>query len=182
MLQVRSFSLDPTGKIAFYTLPDSQAFRPGTYRFWIRAFSSIGTSSSWSDSKSFVISASLDLKDLKLVEPAKLQAAEEYYAAAEFAIEPESETWEASTSEESAVSTTADEGVLPPVSDVTMPVAAIEELFESLANPTSAASAMMSGSVFNDTATASRTSKTSTAAISVLALAMMPVRRNRREE
>ncbi|MEJ7592704.1 MAG: hypothetical protein WKF77_14235 [Planctomycetaceae bacterium] len=102
VLQVRTLALNPTGKIAFYTLPDNQAFKPSTYRFWIRAFSSIGTASSWSDSQSFVISASLDLKTLKLVDPAKLEAAEEHYAATEFAVEPASDAWEAGTKETSS--------------------------------------------------------------------------------
>ena len=77
VLQVKSFALDPTGKIAYYTLPDNQALKPGTYRFWIRAFNSVGTASSWSNSQTFVISASLDVKDLRPVEPEKLQSAEE---------------------------------------------------------------------------------------------------------
>lgn len=182
VLQVRTFSLDPTGKIAFYTLPDNQAFRPGTYRFWIRAFNAIGTASSWSDSQSFVISASLDLKDLKLVDPEKLQAAAEYYAAAGSADQSESDAWEAGTDEVSAMTTTPVEDARPQVSDIAMPVASIESLMESLTDPSSAASMMMSGRLFSDTETVSRASKTSTAAGSVLALAMMPVRRKRRDE
>ena len=181
VLQVKSFALDPTGKIAYYTLPDSQAFRPGTYRVWIRAFNSLGTPSSWSNFQSFVISASLDLKDLKLVEPAKLQSAEEYYAAVEIPVEPETETAEVAAVETSASTVAVTEPVLPPVSDVTMPVAAIEDLMESLADPSSAASVMMSSNLFHDSAAESQTSKTTSAAVSILALAMLPVRRKRRE-
>ena len=181
VLQVTTYGVDPTGRIAFYTLPDNKAFRPGTFRFWIRAFNAIGTASSWSNSQSFVISASLDLKDLKLVDPAKLQAAEEYYTAAEVAVEPESETWQEGTNENPEASSAAADGVLLQVSDVAMPVAAIEELMESLSDPSSAASAMMAGSLFNDSATVSRNSRTSSAAVSILALAMMPVRRKRDE-
>ncbi len=183
VLQVRTFALDPTGKIAFYTLPDSQAFKPGTYRFWIRAFSSIGTASSWSDSQTFVISASLDLKALKIVDPEKLKAAEEYYAAAEFAVEPESEMLEDGARETSATGmvVAVAEHILPPDSDVEIPVAGIEEVMESLADPSSAASAMMSGNLFTNSAIESRTSR-ATAAASILALTMMPVRRKRREE
>lgn len=180
VLQVKTFAVDPTGKIAFYTLPDSQALRPGTYRFWIRAFNSIGTASSWSNSKTFVISASLDLKDLKLVEPAKLRTVEEFYAATEFVVEPESETAAMGTVSASATTMAVPEPVLP-VSDIAMPVAVIEELMESLADPSSAASAMMSGSLFNDSAGESPTNTTSTTAASILALALMPVRRKRRE-
>ncbi len=180
VLQVKTFAVDPTGKIAFYTLPDSQALRPGTYRFWIRAFNSIGTASSWSNSKTFVISASLDLKDLKLVEPEKLRSIEEFYAATEFVVEPESEPAAMLTASASATTMAVPEPVLP-VSDIAMPVAVIEELMESLADPASAASAMMSGSLFNDSAVESRTNTTSTTAASILALALMPVRRKRRE-
>ena len=181
VLQVKTFAVDPTGKIAFYTLPDSQAFRPGTYRFWIRAFNSVGTSSGWSNSKTFVISASLDLKDLKLVEPAKLQTVEEFHAAAEFVVEPESETTAMDTVSASATTMAVPEPLLLSVSDIAMPVAVIEELMESLADPSSAASAMMSGRLFNDSATSSRTNRASTAAASILALALMPVRRKRHE-
>ena len=181
VLQVTTYGVDPTGRIAFFTLPDNQALRPGTYRFWIRAFNSIGTASSWSNSQSFVISASLDLKDLKLVDPAKLQASQEYYTSAKVAVESESATWEAGTNENPATRTAVADGVLPEDSDVAMPVAAIEALMESLADPSSAASAMMAGNLFNDSATLSRNSKSSSAAVSILALAMMPVRRKREE-
>ncbi|RLT22197.1 MAG: hypothetical protein DWI29_00860 [Planctomycetota bacterium] len=181
VLQVRTFAVDPTGKISFYTLPDNQALRVGTYRFWIRAFNSLGTSSSWSNSQTFVISASLDLKDLKLVEPAKLLSAEEYYAVVETGVEPESEAAEVGTVETSPFTMSVTEPALPPVTDAEMPLAAIEELMESLADPSSVASTMMSGSLFIDSTTESRTTKTSTAAASILALAMLPVRRKRRE-
>ncbi len=180
VLQVKTFAVDPTGKIAFYTLPDGQALRPSTYRFWIRAFNSIGTASSWSNSQTFVISASLDLKDLKLVEPEKLRTAEVLHAATEFVVEPESEPAAMLTVSASATTMAVAESAVP-VSDIAMPVAVIEELMESLADPASAASAMMSGSLFNDSAIESRTNTTSTTAASILALALMPVRRKRRE-
>ncbi|MCA9058287.1 MAG: hypothetical protein KDA85_07295, partial [Planctomycetaceae bacterium] len=57
VLQVTSFNLSPNGSIASYTLPDAQAFLSGTYRFWIRAFNSVGQVSSWSASRTFVIAA-----------------------------------------------------------------------------------------------------------------------------
>lgn len=182
-VQAKAFSIDPTGKIASYTLPDNMALRTGTYRFWIRAFNSLGTASSWSNFKSFVISASLDLKDLKLVEPAKMQSVEEYYAAVEISVEPESETAEMGTVEASGSTVSVTERVVQlPITDTSMPLAAIEELMASLADPSSAASTMMSGNSFSDLASESQSSKTSTAAASILALAMMPVRRKRREE
>ena len=60
VLNVTSFGIRPDGTTAFYILPNAQALRPSTYRFWIRAFNSLGQSSSWSSSKTFVISAKLD--------------------------------------------------------------------------------------------------------------------------
>jgi hypothetical protein len=57
VLNVRNFKVNPDGTIASYETPESQAFRKGTYRFWIRAFNSQGVSSSWSASRSFVIAA-----------------------------------------------------------------------------------------------------------------------------
>ena len=182
VLQVTAFSLDPTGKIAFYTLPDNKAFQPGTYRFWIRAFNSVGTSSGWSNSKTFVISASLDLKNLKIVEPAKLESAEAFYAAAQHYVQPDSDTTEAVTIEAPAIMVAVTELVLPPVADVAISETAIEELMESLANPSSAASSMLSGVWFDAHVTESKPDGTPTAAASLLALAMMPVRRKRREE
>jgi predicted phage tail protein len=181
VLQVTTVAVDPTGKVAFYTLPDNQALRPGTYRFWIRAFNSLGTSSSWSNFKTFAITASLGLKDLKLVEPAKLQSAEEYYAAVKIVIESEADTAEVGTVETMATAMVSADRVGQPVSVVAMPVAAIEELMESLTDPSSAASVMMSGNLFSDSAAESPTSTTSAAAASILALTMMPVRRKRRE-
>ena len=59
-LQVTSFQLSPGGATASYTLPDSKALELGTYRFWVRAFNSQGQASSWSTSKTFVISVQLD--------------------------------------------------------------------------------------------------------------------------
>ena len=72
--------------------------------------------------------------------------------------------------------------VLPPVADVAISETAIEELMESLANPSSAASSMLSGVWFDAHVTESKPDGTPTAAASLLALAMMPVRRKRREE
>ena len=60
VLNVTTFGLRPDGTTAYYVLPNAQALRPSTYRFWIRAFNSLGRSSSWSSSKTFVISAKLD--------------------------------------------------------------------------------------------------------------------------
>ena len=184
VLQVTSFGLDPTSQVGFYTLPDNMALLPGTYRFWIRAFNSMGTSSSWSADKSFVISASLDLKDLKIVEPAKLESAEVFYAAAQHFVQPDSDIGEAGTIATSAntVAVAVVEPVLPPVADIAMPEAAIEELMESLADPSSVESALLSGVWTNGRVAESKTDITQTAAASLLALAMMPVRRKRREE
>ena len=58
--QVRTFSLDPGGATASYTLPAANALLPGTYRFWVRAINSLGQFSGWSTSKTFVITAKLD--------------------------------------------------------------------------------------------------------------------------
>lgn len=55
VLNVTSFSVSADKTTASYVLPDNQALRAGTYRFWIRAFNSLGQSSNWSASKSFVI-------------------------------------------------------------------------------------------------------------------------------
>ncbi len=60
VLNVTTFGLRSDGTTAFYVLPNAKALRPSTYRFWIRAFNSLGQSSSWSSSKTFVISAKLD--------------------------------------------------------------------------------------------------------------------------
>lgn len=78
-LQVKTFSLDPGGTTASYRIPAANALKPGTYRFWVRAFNSLGQSSSWSTSKTFVITVQLDEQqqtptagnvDGQLVEPA----------------------------------------------------------------------------------------------------------------
>jgi hypothetical protein len=61
-LQARTFSLDPGGQTASYTLPAANALKPGTYRFWVRAVNSLGQFSSWSISKTFVITVQLDEK------------------------------------------------------------------------------------------------------------------------
>ncbi len=178
VLQVTSFSLNPTGDISFYTLPNSQALRPGTYRFWIRAFNSLGTPSSWSSAQAFVISASLDLKDLKIVEPARLQAAEEFYA------DTESRTEYASDAAESAIAPVVPDvasHVLASESGDTMPDSLIEEVMKSLSDPASTASAMLSGAVSVDSDVEPGTRKTTTA-VAMLVLAMMPVRQKRRED
>ncbi|MDA1230398.1 MAG: S8 family serine peptidase [Planctomycetota bacterium] len=182
VLQVKQYSVnatDPTNKFAYYTLPDNKAFKPGTYRFWIRAFNAIGTASSWSNSQSFVISASLDLKDLKIVEPARMQAAEEFYADATFYPDQEDLTVTQAAAEVVVGDTI---GPVTSVDDTIMPVAMIEELMESLSDPSSATAAMLSGVAYDDPAIQSGTDKTTVAAASILALAMMPVRRKRREE
>lgn len=59
-LQVNSFQVSPGGTQASYTLPDNKSLVPSTYRFWVRAFNSQGQASSWSTSKSFVITAQLE--------------------------------------------------------------------------------------------------------------------------
>lgn len=59
-LQVSSFGLGPNGTTAVYTLPNANALRPGTYRFWVRAFNSQNQASAWSTSKTFAVSAQLD--------------------------------------------------------------------------------------------------------------------------
>ncbi len=59
-LQVKSFSLDPGGSSASYTIPGANALKPGTYRFWVRAFNSLGQASAWSTSMTFVITVQLD--------------------------------------------------------------------------------------------------------------------------
>lgn len=58
--QVTTFSLDPGGATASYTLPAANALKAGTYRFWVRAFNSLGQSSGWSTSVTFVITVQLD--------------------------------------------------------------------------------------------------------------------------
>ncbi len=67
-LQVKSFQLSPDGNQASYSLPDSMALAPSTYRFWVRAFNSQGQASSWSNSKTFVLSAQLDKQLLPIGE------------------------------------------------------------------------------------------------------------------
>ena len=63
-----------------------------------------------------------------------------------------------------------------------MSAAMIENVMESLADPASETSAMLSGVAFADEATSSSSGNTTTAAASILALAMIPKRRKRREE
>jgi len=189
VLQVNSFSLNPDGTTSFYTLPNSQALRPGTYRFWIRGFNSLGTASSWSDARTFVISASLDLKDLKIVEPAKLQSAEEFYADAE-----QSAVVETDASRNFTVPATVDLNATSgsEVSSSTMPDMMIEKVMQSLGDPTSPASAMLSEASLGASQTETSQTETSqtettsdrptTAVAALFALAVMPVRRKRREE
>jgi len=59
-VQVKTFSLDPGGATASYNLPNANALKPGTYRFWVRAINSLGQASGWSTSKTFVITVKLD--------------------------------------------------------------------------------------------------------------------------
>ncbi|MEY3227187.1 MAG: Calcium-dependent protease precursor [Planctomycetota bacterium] len=55
VLQVSSFGVNPEGTQAFYTLPDNMALRNSTYRWWARAFNSMGASGGWSNAGTFVI-------------------------------------------------------------------------------------------------------------------------------
>ena len=64
-LQVKTFSLDPGSRTASYTLPTANALKPGTYRFWVRSFNSLGQASSWSTSMTFVITVQLDADQQK---------------------------------------------------------------------------------------------------------------------
>lgn len=187
VLQVKSYLInqtDPTNKFAYYTLPDNQAFKTGTYRFWIRAFNSIGTASSWSTAQTFVISASLDLKDLKIVEPARLQSAEQFYADAVFYAEPVVESPNSMKSDAGDANPETMElaSVIVPEHVDDMSAAMIENVMESLADPASETSAMFSGVTFANDATSSSSGNTTTAVASILALAMIPKRRKRREE
>ena len=59
-IQVKTFSLDPGGVTASYNLPAAKALKAGTYRFWVRAFNSLGQASGWSNSKTFVITVKRD--------------------------------------------------------------------------------------------------------------------------
>ena len=59
-VQVKTFSLDPGGATASYSLPAANALKVGTYRFWIRSFNSLGQASGWSTSRTFVITVQLD--------------------------------------------------------------------------------------------------------------------------
>ncbi len=187
VLQVNSFlvnTTDPTNQFAYYTLPDSQAFKTSTYRFWIRGFNALGTSSSWSAAQTFVISASLDLKALKIVEPARLQSAEEFYADATFDTDPEVESQDVMEMNVAVVDPQAMDlaSVMIPEHVDAMPAAMIENVMESLADPASATSAMLSSMTFTDDYSQSQSNKTTTAAVSILALGMIPMRRKRREE
>ncbi|MCA9008243.1 MAG: hypothetical protein KDB01_00780, partial [Planctomycetaceae bacterium] len=184
VLQVTTFTLDPTGQFSIYTLPNNKALDPGTYRFWIRAFNSLGTSSNWSSSKTFVISASLDVKDLKLVEPSRLLTAETFYAIADEnsqASGNDPETDYTARAAEISVSVPP-RAAVPAASDAAMPPTLIEEVMESLSDPASAASAMLSGSISSDSIAEPRDTSRRTMAATVFAVTMLPVRRGRRDE
>ena len=60
-----AFQLTPDQSQAYYVLPNSQALKPSTYRFWIRAFNSLGQASSWSTAQTFVITASVDRESVR---------------------------------------------------------------------------------------------------------------------
>lgn len=60
VLNVIAFQLNPGQNEAFYVVPNAQALKPSTYRFWIRAFNSLGQASSWSTAQTFVILASAE--------------------------------------------------------------------------------------------------------------------------
>lgn len=60
VLNVSTFTLNPAGDVASYILPANKALGNGTYRFWIRAFNSLGTPSAWSASRTFVILVSVE--------------------------------------------------------------------------------------------------------------------------
>jgi len=55
VVQVSSYGVNPDGTQAFYTLPDNMALRNSTYRWWARAFNSMGASGAWSNAGTFVI-------------------------------------------------------------------------------------------------------------------------------
>lgn len=57
VLNVTTFQLNPAQTEALYTLPDAQALRASTYRFWVRGFNSLGQVSNWSLAQAFVIAA-----------------------------------------------------------------------------------------------------------------------------
>jgi len=67
-------------------------------------------------------------------------------------------------------------------SESAMSVTAIEEIMESLSDPASAASVMLSATAFEDSAVESKSNRTSTLGASLLALAVMPIRRRREEK
>lgn len=184
VLQVTTFTLDPTGQFSIYTLPNDKALDPGTYRFWIRSFNSLGTASNWSSSRTFVISASLDVKDLKLVEPSRLLTAEKFYAIADENLQasgndPETDYTAKATEVSVSVPTRA---AVPAASDAVMLPTLIEEVMESLSDPASPASAMLSGSISSDSVAEPTDTSRRTMAAAVFAVTMLPVRRRRREE
>jgi hypothetical protein len=52
---VSSFGLAPDGNLANYLLPNDKALRNSTYRYWVRAFNSMGQAGGWSTAGTFVI-------------------------------------------------------------------------------------------------------------------------------
>lgn len=184
VLQVSAFTLDPTGQFSFYTLPNNQAFNPATYRFWIRAFNSLGTASNWSSSRTFIISASLEVKDLKIVEPSRLLTAEAFFEIADERFQPAenvSETRDAALTSETRVSVPTS-AAAPAASETAMPATLIEEVMESLSDPASSASAMLSGSLSSNSVAEPNGTPGRTMAAAMFAMTMLPVRRRRREE
>jgi len=55
VIQVSSFGVIPDGNQAYYNLPADKALRNSTYRWWVRAFNSMGTAGGWSNAGTFVI-------------------------------------------------------------------------------------------------------------------------------
>ena len=55
VIQVSSFGLAPDGNLANYLLPNDKALRNSTYRYWVRAFNSMGQAGGWSTAGTFVI-------------------------------------------------------------------------------------------------------------------------------
>lgn len=71
-LNVIAFQLTPDQSQAIYVLPNDKAFKPSTYRFWVRAFNSLGQASSWSTAQTFVIQASFEPGDAEPKSPMNL--------------------------------------------------------------------------------------------------------------
>lgn len=62
VLNVDTFQIDPIARTALFRSPT--VLQRGTYRFWVRGFNTLGTSSNWSTSLSFVV-ASTTAKDIR---------------------------------------------------------------------------------------------------------------------